>query len=145
MENHAVKIDPSNLKNLLFGTTTVKGASFTVKSLETGKDFTFKIERNEFLKNMYTHVKVEKNYLDFYRLGTYSKGVLKHKQEEVHTPAADAAAWILRQIEKNNMETLREKVEVYHLGKCLRCGRSLTDAHSIETGFGPYCRGVVND
>lgn len=34
---------------------------------------------------------------------------------------------------------LPEQVEVWHEGKCGRCGRKLTVPSSIESGFGPEC------
>ena len=33
-----------------------------------------------------------------------------------------------------------EQVEIYHIGKCGRCGRKLLDPNSIEAGLGPICR-----
>lgn len=30
-------------------------------------------------------------------------------------------------------------VEIWHEGKCGRCGRQLTVPESIESGFGPEC------
>ena len=137
-------IKSENLKHLLAGDTEIKGASFTVLSKATGKDFTFKVARNNFQDRMYTHIKVEQGYLDFSRIGTYSNGIIKNKGQEINTPAAQAAAWLLRQIERERFNVVDEKVEICHLGKCLRCGRTLTDSHSIETGFGPHCRGRLN-
>ena len=32
---------------------------------------------------------------------------------------------------------------VYHMGRCMRCGRDLTEPESIKSGLGPYCRGKV--
>lgn len=33
-------------------------------------------------------------------------------------------------------------VEVYHIGRCGRCGKALTVPESIKSGFGPTCRKV---
>lgn len=35
------------------------------------------------------------------------------------------------------------KVEVWHEGKCCRCGRKLTVPESIESGIGPECAGKM--
>lgn len=132
-------IQPINLQ-FLFREKNNNGAEFTVKSLKTGKDYTFKVNRSEYNENWYTHVKVEKGYDSFVRLGTFSNGKITHKREEVKTPAALAIAWLLRQIVNKDFDTIEKNVKVMHTGSCLVCGRKLTDAISIEQGIGPVCR-----
>jgi len=124
----------------LFREKNNNGAEFTVKSLRTGKDFTFKVSRSEFNDKWYTHVKVEKGYDNFVRLGTFQNGKITNKREEVKTPAALAIAWLLRQVEKRDYAAVRQNVKIMHTGSCLVCGRKLTDAISIEQGIGPVCR-----
>lgn len=116
------------------------GADFTIKSKDTGKDYTYKIERSMFNDRWYTHVKVEVGYLDFQRLGTYSNGSITNKKVPVETPAAKAIAWVLAGVEAGKFNVLDSKIEVMHLGSCLVCGRELTDSVSIEAGMGPTCR-----
>jgi hypothetical protein len=36
---------------------------------------------------------------------------------------------------------MEEGMEIWHVGKCGRCGRRLTDPDSIRIGIGPECRG----
>lgn len=36
--------------------------------------------------------------------------------------------------------TLPDCVEIWHEGRCGRCGRPLTDPDSIKSGIGPVCR-----
>lgn len=116
------------------------GAEFTVRSKSTGKDYTFKIDRSEFNGKWYTHILVEKQYLNFVRLGTYKDGIITSKHTKINTPAADAMSWILRRVERNELSKLDESIEIMHLGKCLVCGRELTDSDSIAAGIGPICR-----
>ena len=130
----------SQLLQNLFADKNVKGGAFTVRSRKTGKDYTFKMSTNVFNEKPYLHVKVETNYMEFQYLGFFSNGKLIRKGVEVESPSATAAAWILRQLEQKQFARIDELVEVFHLGKCLRCGKTLTDANSIEAGFGPYCR-----
>jgi hypothetical protein len=40
--------------------------------------------------------------------------------------------------------TLPEFIEIWHEGKCGKCGRTLTVPVSIETGFGPECQKRLN-
>jgi hypothetical protein len=119
------------------------GAEFTVKSIRTGKEFTFKLGRSEFNGKWYTHVKVEKGYNNFVRLGTFSKGRIINQGLLVTTPAAEAIAWLLRQVENKEYVRIQQNVKVLHTGSCLVCGRKLTDSSSIETGIGPVCRDVL--
>jgi hypothetical protein len=127
---HVIKSDKDN-----------HGAEFTVRSRKTGNDFTFKLATKEYQGKHYTHVKVETEYLKFKYLGFYSKGVIVRKHEEVKSPSALAIAWVLRKVEHQQEKDLNDNVEVFHLGQCIRCGRTLTDATSIEIGLGPICRG----
>jgi hypothetical protein len=39
--------------------------------------------------------------------------------------------------------TLISDIEVWHEGRCGRCGRKLTVPESIASGFGPECAGMV--
>lgn len=51
-------------------------------------------------------------------------------------PSAKAFAWFWRATEAGHVP---ESVEVWHEGKCGRCGRKLTVPESIEAGIGPEC------
>jgi hypothetical protein len=116
------------------------GANFTIKSKKTGKDYTYKISRNFYKNNWYTHIYVETDYLNFVRLGSYFKGFLYNKGQKVDSPSANAIAWVLRTIESDKVSVVDENVDVMHTGHCLRCGRELTDAVSIQFGLGAVCR-----
>ena len=136
-------ISSSAFANVISRESNVKGASFTIKSLASGKDYTYKVSRSEFKGKWYTHVKVEQQYLDFKRLGSYMNGVIKNNGKVVDTPSAKAISFVLSQVEKGKTEWLDTKMETMHLGNCLCCGRTLTDAQSIESGLGPVCGGRV--
>ena len=116
------------------------GAEFTVVSKKTGKDYTFKIARKEWNGKFYTHVKVEKEYLNFTYLGTYLNGKIIHKKQVVESPAANAIQWILNKVMEQKFQILDNNIEIIHLGKCLKCGKTLTDHESISIGLGPVCR-----
>jgi len=133
------EIPASSLSHLLSGRNDAK-ATFTVVSKKTGKDYTFKVKRAEFKLEMYTHVSVEINYLDFLRLGHYRNGEVIHKGKVTDTASSKAISWLLRQVENKNWELLEKSVTILHLGACMRCGKVLTDADSINSGFGPHCR-----
>ncbi len=51
-------------------------------------------------------------------------------------PSAKAASWFLRMLARGDV---LEYCEVWHEGRCGRCGRRLTVPSSIASGFGPEC------
>ena len=105
---------------------------FTLRSIATGKDYTYKVSRSEFKGKWYTHISVEKGYTNFVRLGSYYGGRITNKRQLVTTPSVEAGA----------IAWLDSKMELMHIGKCVACGRDLTDAVSIQRGLGPICAGV---
>lgn len=44
--------------------------------------------------------------------------------------------YVLNNLYKNNTQI---NVKIYHVGKCGKCGKKLTDPVSILTGLGPHC------
>lgn len=56
--------------------------------------------------------------------------------------ASDAFAWFCKAAMRNS-ETHLSQLEVWHEGRCGRCGRKLTVPESVEAGFGPECIGHV--
>lgn len=134
------RISSTALETVLLAPKNNIGAEFTVRSKQTGKDYTYKIRRAVFNKKWYTFVFVEKTYLHFEYLGTYFNGAIWNKKIKLETPAAVAIAWVLFKVEEKKFTLLNEKIDLFHLGACLRCGKPLTDATSIEIGLGPVCR-----
>lgn len=118
----------------------LSGAPFTIRSKKTGKDYTFKVSQALFNNNNYLHLKVETQYLIFKYMGWYKDGKVINKKVEVDTPASQAISWFMKMLLANKLDVLDSNVDIFHLGKCLKCGKTLTDANSIEVGFGPVCR-----
>lgn len=112
---------------------------FTIKSKETGCEYTYKLRKTRYQGHTYTHIYVEYNYLKWYYLGYYEKGRIKRKKGKFsETKSANAIAWVLRNTEK--LIDISEKVEIYGLGLCSNCGHVLTDSNSIKLGIGPICK-----
>lgn len=135
MEKHIV--DPNTLLKLITSSSGNSGA-FTIQSKRTQVDYTYQISRKLHAGNMYTFVKVEQGYQNFRFLGFYWNGSIQLKKQPVNTPAAVAIQWVLNKLEAG--VNLTDAISVYHLGRCLKCGKVLTDATSISIGLGPYCR-----
>lgn len=140
--SNTVKISSKVLDSLVLREKKSKGGVFTVKSIKTGKEYSYKIGRSEFNGVWFTHVKVEQGTQMFKYLGWYKDGKLLRKKQSVKTPAAIAIAAVLRYVELGKFDWLDEKMELYHEGKCLTCGRPLTDSDSIKRGIGPVCAGL---
>ena len=147
MNRHAIPVE--ELKNFLNHTgKTHNGAPFTLRSKKTGKDYTFKVKQSYFNGFPITHVYVETEYLNFKHLGYYVghkiNGTLYKKVDGqkavVDSPSAQAISWVLKNVTTGSYDTLKSNVELYHLGSCLKCGKTLTDYESINSGFGPVCR-----
>ena len=135
------EINSNPLEVVFKANQNCNGSIVTCKSLKTNKDFTYKISKKILKNKTFLFVHVEKNYLNFNYLGFYWDGkILRKGNVEIDTPAATAIAWIFKQIEKNDIENLNKNVKFYHTGNCVKCGKKLTDAISIEIGLGPYCR-----
>jgi hypothetical protein len=141
-EANQVKISSEALYNVVKREKNNNGSNFTIKSLKTGKDFTFQIRRAEFNGKWYTHVSVETRYLDFNYLGSYFNGKIYRKGGIVETPTSKVIAFVLLWVEKRAFEWLNKNVDVMHTGSCLCCGRELTDAVSIQRGLGPVCANI---
>jgi hypothetical protein len=119
---------------------TTKGGEFTMKSISTGKDYTYKIVTKPYKGKTYTHISVESGYMKFKHIGTYFKGKVYKNSNQVNTPSAKAIGFVLSKVENGEFNWLDEKMELYHLGKCLKCGKTLTDSDSIKVGLGKVCQ-----
>jgi hypothetical protein len=77
-------------------------------------------------------------YLGTIRGGSfYSHGVKSRISRDA--TSAKAFAWLWKHLSAGQMPP---KCEVWHEGRCSRCGRRLTDPESIATGLGSKCRGM---
>jgi len=116
-----------------------RSAPIVIQSRKTEKDYTFKISRSEWQENWYTHIWIEQTYNHYTHMGTFREGVIIKNHEVLKTKCAIAIAWVLRQIMYEKWERLEKSVLIMHSGRCLACGKRLTDAESIKRGLGPVC------
>ena len=67
---------------------------------------------------------------------------LKPNKKGFGAVAVDALNWLVKLVNLENEEAeelLFERSEIWHEGKCCKCGRALTDPASISSGIGPTC------
>ena len=116
---------------------------FTVRNEETGNRFTFKVRAfKKADKEMYfvSVLNGQDNDSSYSYIGT-AFGKTSFSRTSKSKVSADAQSFKVFNYLVNAManNTLSEKVNIYHEGKCARCGRTLTVPESIESGFGPEC------
>lgn len=121
--------------------STGKGGALTIKTLKKGVDYTYKVKTSEFEGRVYTHVWIEYQYLKWRHLGYFAGGKIIKKGKAVDGQSAALIGWVLYNAKRKNFDLLNANVEFMHLGTCIRCNRTLTDAKSIAYGMGAHCRG----
>lgn len=116
-------------------------ATVTLVSTKSGNRFTYRVKasadgRVHFVsllngpdnENAYA-------YFGFIRGGIFFHGGVKAKVAETAASAA-GFKWAFAMLARN---VLPPSLEIWHEGKCGRCGRKLTVPSSIASGFGPEC------
>lgn len=119
-------------------------AIFTVVSKATQTRFTFKVSKPDEMdpaRPLYFVgvLNGSSNEANYSYLGLIRGDAFEHGRKSKITadaPSAKAARWIVeRTLHGQNLPNC----DVYHEGKCARCGRRLTVPESILSGFGPEC------
>lgn len=134
-------------------------ATFTIRSKTTGTRFTYKVRKAShplpncpWLTTWFVNLlSGSDNENDFAYLGTIKFDDREQRVPLVQArrfnhgatsrvsaaaPSAQAFMWLYRNLQKSK---LPDSVEVWHEGKCGRCGRKLTVPESVERGIGPEC------
>jgi hypothetical protein len=139
------------LKFLRAGNATV-----TLRSKRTGDRFTFKVaipkdrETGEPVTDGTLMVGVltgSDNETSYTWLGRVSRDIFwigrkfpRPGDISRDAPCAKAFDWTWRQLVRG---AIPEQLEIWHEGRCGRCGRKLTVPESVAAGFGPECAGRV--
>ena len=132
---------------------TAGKATVTFRSAESGARFTYKIKfapkRSESDPDTWfvQLLNGPDNTADFCYIGILRtvNGALQYMwtakaRVGQDTPSVKAFQWALGNLVK---DALPNSLEVYHEGRCGRCGRKLTVPESISSGFGPECINFV--
>lgn len=136
-------------------------ATFTLKSLKTGTRFTYKVRvKKEDAERLclgqqcpaevvyfVSLLRGPDNENDFAYMGVLRKSpprfFLTAASGKVGraAPAHKALVWFVQMMRLERSVVLGVSLEVWHEGKCGRCGRKLTVPESIVAGLGPECAG----
>lgn len=115
-------------------------ATVTIMSGKTGTRFTYKVTASKpdagqmpiFFVGLLSGPDNERDYR-YIGIVTASGFRWTRKSTVTETaPSFQAFAWLSRHWES-------DQVEIWHEGRCGRCGRKLTVPDSIASGFGPEC------
>ena len=119
-------------------------AVVTFKSTATGRHFTFKVQEPRDGGDV-RFVKVlngPDNHASYAYMGLIGKGknFARTAKSKVgaDAPSHKAFSWAWERIAAG---IIPDGLEVWHDGKCGKCGRKLTHPESLETGIGPVCDG----
>jgi len=129
-------------------------ARFTLRSLKTGSRFTYRVrvkkadvERGRQGGDLIYFVSLLRgpdNEADYAYLGVLRQPGAFHLTEASRlgrqAPAYLALVWFLDKLVHGN-DVLGRTLEVWHEGRCGKCGRALTVPESVHRGIGPECAG----
>mgnify|MGYP000493996543 CR=1 FL=1 len=118
-------------------------ATITLESQATGKHFTFRIKKAKDSPKTFVQVLTgPSNEENFTYLGMLLPNsfeglfITKRSKFNRSSPPAAAFMFMCRGLSKGSIP---DKLQVYHEGRCGRCGRKLTVPESITSGYGPEC------
>jgi len=115
-------------------------AIFTLKSLASGKHYTYKVKLApdggvSFVSLCTGDNEFGYTYIGLLRAGRYSHGARSPIQGG--SLPAQAISWALRNVFE--LDRIPQGLEIWHEGRCGACARLLTDPTSIARGLGPEC------
>lgn len=131
MKSH--KLNNSDaLKFIFAGNSTA-----TFVNTKTGNRFTFKVKQKKD-SNLF-FVSVLTNPDTYTYIGTVINGQFKHGKKSKITKCAQSVRvfdYVFNNLVSNSLPNF---IEVWHEGRCGKCGRNLTVPESIANGLGPEC------
>jgi hypothetical protein len=145
----------------------IKGgnAVFTIKSLKTGKHFTYKMSQKQEKDHDGTNIRVGNyfvrvlagpdnqdwaasqyiGFIDPFFVNNYLREgkdpLIAGKKGKKDAPSFIALQWVLKKLAfASDTDCIDDwSVEIMHEGRCCRCNRALTHPDSIKSGIGPEC------
>lgn len=112
-------------------------STFTVLNTKTQNRFTFKVRKAKDSDVYFVKVLTSPDIYQF--IGSVLKNSFKYsKKSKISIDAQSIVVfqYILNKLLTDNLDSC---VEIWHEGKCGKCGRQLTVPESIEIGIGPEC------
>lgn len=127
-------LDKKDIKTFVFAGKAI----FTMVNTKTRNRFTYKVTKAKQNDIFFVSVLTgSDNISDYTFIGYIKTGVFNwSKKSRISRDSISFKAfnWLI-----NNIINIPDVVEIWHEGKCCRCGRILTTPESIERGIGPEC------
>jgi Family of unknown function (DUF6011) len=147
MSSAAQMTDPAAIRAFVFA----GNARITLVSKRTGERFTYRVRTPREPSKVAEFVSVltgpsnegDYSYLGHYYSDDRDAGRFRHGAKSRITkdaPSAKAWAWFDAKVLRVD-GAIPEQLEVWHEGRCGRCGRALTVPESVAAGIGPECAG----
>ena len=123
-------------------------ATFTVQNNESGQHRTYKIRKPtptpQYPKPAW-FVKVmtgtdNENHYSYIGMLDANNGTIKLTRASKFSEDSDtvkAARWVMGRV--INQSQIPDQIDIRHSGKCGRCGKTLTNPESLDSGLGPEC------
>lgn len=135
-------MSPQDVERFVFA----GNATFTIKSVRTGTRFTFRVRSKEGETNFWfvSLLTGADNNQDYTFIGSVRNDWNGHyhyyhgKKCRV-SPDSESVKAFTYFLSHFLQQPFYQKVEIWHEGRCGRCGRKLTVPESIVSGFGPEC------
>lgn len=120
-------------------------AIVTLVSSRTGARFTYKIAAaNDGGPHFVSLLRGPANDSDYTYMGAIFNGttfrLTRKSRIGANAPAYRAFAWAFDRLSSGKIP---DELEIWHEGRCGKCGRKLTVPESIASGLGPVCAGKV--
>ncbi len=131
MKSHKLN-NTEALKFMFAGNSTA-----TFVNTKTDNRFTFKLKQKKDSNLFFVSVLTSSDVYTY--IGTVINGQFKHGRKSKINKDAQSVR-VFEYVFKNLLSaSLPEFIEVWHEGRCGKCGRTLTVPSSIATGLGPEC------
>lgn len=118
-------------------------ALFTIASVKTKKRFTYKIFKDRNIEDefkVYSFIGNDNTNMSHYRkIGIIKKSEAQIKPLSEHSKTLDSFIAIDAVYLNLCIDFFMPSLEIWHEGRCCKCGRVLTVPESIAMGVGPEC------
>jgi len=112
-------------------------STFTFRNSKTENRFTFKVKQKKDSNLFFVSVLTGPDVYTY--IGTVINGQFKHgKKSKISKDAQSVRVfdYVFNSLVKNSLSSL---IEIWHEGRCGKCGKTLTVPKNIHLGIGPEC------
>lgn len=132
------QLENNDIKTFIFAGNAI----FTITNTNTGNRFTYKVRKSKDNEIYFVSVLTgSDNTNDYSFIGYIKNGLFNSSKKSRIT--SDSTSFKVFNWLIFNLNKIPSIVQVFHEGKCGRCGRKLTTPESIQRGLGPECATLI--